>query len=403
MAQNKSTPAAAATRPKVKPELDTTALRAAMARRVARRTTASGRIVLPATPGLIDQHVATIDQIFRAIGRVFSPEELGHARQILQGKMDEAWKISRGCNLVVTYETDPSPAVSLSYKIALTTITREAQYEEWIATREPPLFGTHPDARVMDVARTLGDPAQAPILDVGAGTGRNSLPLARLGHPVDAIEITAGFADELRREASQERVPLRVLQIDATAPDTRLERKYKLVFLSEVVSDMRSPEDLRRTFALASGALVPGGFLLFNAFVAAQGYSFDRAARDFSQTVWSSAFSKNDFEQAAAGLGFSLEADDRVFDYEKEHLPPEAWPPKGWYPEWVNGQDIFDLPAGRCPIDMRWRLYRRALNPGDTSPGRVARGSCTLAGLAALRDQTHEDHRRPLFARSGRL
>ena len=54
----------------------------------------------------------------------------------------------------------------------------EAAYEDWISTREPPLFGTEPDARVWALASEAADPSTHPILDIGAGTGRNALALA---------------------------------------------------------------------------------------------------------------------------------------------------------------------------------------------------------------------------------
>jgi predicted RNA methylase len=46
---------------------------------------------------------------------------------------------------------------------------------------------THPDAKVMAVAAQLGDAKMVKILDVGAGTGRNTFALAERGHPVEPI------------------------------------------------------------------------------------------------------------------------------------------------------------------------------------------------------------------------
>jgi hypothetical protein len=62
---------------------------------------------------------------------------------------------------------------------------------------------------------------------------------------------------------------------------------------------------------------------------------------------------------AAAGLPLELTADDSVYEYESEHLPPGAWPPTPWYGEWVAGQDVFDLERTQCPNEMRWLLYRK--------------------------------------------
>jgi 16S rRNA A1518/A1519 N6-dimethyltransferase RsmA/KsgA/DIM1 with predicted DNA glycosylase/AP lyase activity len=40
------------------------------------------------------------------------------------------------------------------------------------------------------------------MLDIGGGTGRNTLALARRGHPVDVVEMTPKFADTIRGRRS---------------------------------------------------------------------------------------------------------------------------------------------------------------------------------------------------------
>lgn len=60
-------------------------------------------------------------------------------------------------------------------------------------------------ARVVALAGDRGS-----VLDVGAGTGRSSLPLARLGHPVTAVERNDGMLAGLRELAAG--VPIEVVQ-----------------------------------------------------------------------------------------------------------------------------------------------------------------------------------------------
>jgi tRNA1(Val) A37 N6-methylase TrmN6 len=43
------------------------------------------------------------------------------------------------------------------------------------------------------------------VLDIGGGTGRNALALARRGHPVDVVESTSKFADMIRADANVKR------------------------------------------------------------------------------------------------------------------------------------------------------------------------------------------------------
>jgi hypothetical protein len=98
---------------------------------------------------------------------------------------------------------------------------------------------------------------------------------------------------------------------------------------------------------------------VFNAFIARQGYTPDAAARELGQQMYTSIFTPHEISSAAAGLPLDLVADDSVYDYEKTHLPDGAWPPTSWYPEWVSGQDVFDVAREECPIEMRWLVYRK--------------------------------------------
>ncbi len=182
----------------------------------------------------------------------------------------------------------------LNYHVKSRWWTVEGAYENWIATREPPLFGSEPDARVWALSAEAADPPSFPILDLGAGTGRNSLALARRGHPVDVVEMTASFAESIRAAAQSESLPVRVLQRDIFATTDDLRSDYRLIFLlSEVVSDFRSADQLRGIFDLASRCLAPDGRLVFNAFVAHRDYTPpDDAALQLGQLCYTTIFTQ---------------------------------------------------------------------------------------------------------------
>jgi hypothetical protein len=166
-----------------------TLLREAMARRLYRRSAVSGQIALPAVPGMIDEYVTMCDNIFAAVGRGFTAEQLADAKTVLEGQLAEAYAVSPRSNIVITFNA--TVGTVLNYHIKPEWWTVEGAYENWIATREPPLFGTEPDARVWALANEAADPTTHPVLDIGAGTGRNALALARRGHPVDVVVINA--------------------------------------------------------------------------------------------------------------------------------------------------------------------------------------------------------------------
>jgi hypothetical protein len=169
--------------------------------------------------------------------------------------------------------------------------------------------------------------------------------------------MTADFADAIRADAERERLGVRVLTGDIFATTDALRDDYRLILLSEVVSDFRTTQELRSVFELAAARLAPGGRLVFNAFLARDGYEPDSAARELGQQVYTSVFTRDEMAAAAAGLPVDLVADDSVYEYEKANLPDGAWPPTGWYANWVSGQDLFDLDRERSPIEMRWLVY----------------------------------------------
>ncbi|WP_167108726.1 bifunctional 2-polyprenyl-6-hydroxyphenol methylase/3-demethylubiquinol 3-O-methyltransferase UbiG [Mycobacterium sp. DL592] len=328
-----------------------------MARRLHRRSIVTGEITLPAVPGLIDEYVSMCAKIFGAVGRPFSDEQLAHLRAVLENQLAEAYGASPRSNIVITYNAPVGTL--LNYHVNSQWFTVEGAYENWTANRQPPLFGSEPDARVVALAAEALDPGAHPVLDIGAGTGRNALALARRGHPVDAVEMTISFADNIRADAARESLNINVIQRDIFTTLDDLRRDYKLILLSEVVSDFRSTRQLRGVFELAAHCLAPGGRLVFNSFVAHREYTPDDAAIQMGQQCYSTIFTQQDMAEALSGFPLVLVSDVPVFEYEQANLPDGAWPPTGWYPEWVSGQDVFDVPRGDRPIEMRWLVYEK--------------------------------------------
>ncbi len=308
---------------------------------------------------MIDEYVTMCDTIFAVVGRRFSVEELADLRVALVGQLSEAYSASPRSTIAISF--DAAQSAGLNYNVKSQWWTVESAYENWISTREPPLFGSEPDACVWDLAKKAADPTTHRVLDIGAGTGRNALALARRGHPVDAVELAPKFAEMIRCDAERESLDVRVIQRDVFSTTDDLRQDYQLILLSEVVSDFRTTQQLRGLFELAAHCLAPGGRLVFNAFLARQDYTPDQAARELGQQMYTSIFTRQEMSAAAAQLPLQLVADDSVYDYEKTHLPAGAWPPTGWYADWVSGLDVFEVDREISPIEMRWLVYQRRL------------------------------------------
>jgi SAM-dependent methyltransferase len=348
---------------KPEPELNAIALRKAVVRRLPRRLAGTGELRLPAMPSLVDEYVQRLQAIFTALGRKFDDDELAKLHRILEGKLQAAFKESPYARVLVTYETNPPPKVSLTYKMSVKISTIADEYAEWVANRAAPLFGAHADAKVMALAHELGPPAEVPVLDVGAGTGRNTLALARAGFPTDAIELAPALAAILREDVAKEGLADRVRVFEGDALDPTLGvplGHYRLVVLAEVIaSHARSVSQVGEMLRRMTELLAPGGVLLFSAFITRSGYTPSPEVREAGEIFWSCLFSRADLAIATPSLDLKPLSDESVYDFEHEHLPPEAWPPTGWFAEWVHGLDVIDVPEGRAPFELRWLAFRR--------------------------------------------
>ncbi len=324
--------------------------------RVALRTRAKAELVFPAAPSLAGHFSEVLADQFAALGRPFSQHEIEHLRGLLEGKLREALEASCASTVLVQYHTAEDGSMRIDYGIAASTSSIAEQYEHWVATREPPLFGALPDARVMAAAQAL--PAGARVLDIGAGTGRNSLPLARLGLHVDAIEPSPALAEVLVAGAAAEGVAVRVAQADIAAPAPVEAGVFDLVVASQVTSHFRGPADLRALLRACAVALKPGGKALITAFVTRAGYRPDRVARELGQVFWTTFFTAEELEKALAGLPLSRAEDTDALAYERAHQPAESWPPTGWYESWARGEDLFGLQASPS-VTLRWLAFDR--------------------------------------------
>ena len=342
-------------------ETNATLLKQSMLRRLPRRVTARGEIMIAAVPSLLDHYQQMLLTIFASLGRVFNDAEKAHMRTVLETWLNKGWEQSPYTRLVVHYETDKPPKTTLSYNVVLNVVTIADEYEHWTKTRTPPLFGAHPDAKVMDLALAQGNPADNPVLDIGAGTGRNTLPLARAGFPTDAVELTPALAQLLREDAEKSQLAVRVFEGDATDRSLGVPHgHYQLIVIAEVIaSHFRGVPHLRQLLEVMVESLRPGGLLLFSGFLPLDGYKPDAMARELGEVFWCTVFTRADFEQAMAGLGLERIDDESVIDYERARLAPEAWPPTGWFEQGSTGGDLFDLPPGRAPVELRWLTYRK--------------------------------------------
>jgi SAM-dependent methyltransferase len=341
-------------------ELQGEVLRASALRRLRRRQAGKGVLTFPAAPSLCAYYRDKLLSAFDVLGRPASKQEADELDAMLGRLMEEAWKASPHSRIIARYETDANPDAGINYRFETVVVSVGDEYDKWVEARPQPFFGAHANAKVLHVARSLGAPATVAILDVGAAEGRNALPLAREGFAIDAVELAPEFAKLLHEKLVKENLGGRVFVGDVLNPQLQIPRgHYDLVFIAGViVAHFRSPAHLRELLERACECLRPGGLLLFNIFLTLDGFEPDAGIRELAEVFWTVMFTPTELTEVVGGLPLELVEDVSFVAYEREHAP-ESWPPTDYFEAYCAAQDLFDLPAGRAPLEMRWRTYRK--------------------------------------------
>lgn len=343
---------------------DPITLRESMTRRLHRRSIAAGNITVPAVPAMIDDYIAMCNNIFASVGAQQTADESAQLRVMLETELARAYDASQRSNIVFSFHAPFG--IGMNYRVKAEWRTVAGDYDTWVGAREGALFGAESDARVSALAAQAPDPRLCRVLDIGAGTGRNALALARRGHPVDAVEMTPKFAEIIRSEAERESLEVHVIESDAFDTMDGVRSDYQLIVASEVVPEFRTTQELRGVLELAADCLDTGGHLVFNMFVPRPGYLPDNAAVELGQQCNTMIYTRDELTAAAADLALELVGDDAAIEYERTHLPQEAWPPTAWFVGWATGLDLFDVEPENSPIELRWFVFEKTTQDFDS-------------------------------------
>ena len=106
--------------------------------------------------------------------------------------------------------------------------------------------------------RELADAEGSPILDVGAGTGRVTLDLARRGHELVALDLSAELLGALQERGEG----LAITTVAADARDFAIERRFPLILVPMQTLQLLGGAGGRARFLTCVRAhLAPGGLL----------------------------------------------------------------------------------------------------------------------------------------------
>lgn len=331
-------------------------------RKVKERSSARGELIFPCLPAMFDQYMQKLEGLLQVLDQTITPSEMAQLREMMHHHLSEGFQASPYSWLMIKYGSDePEKGLLGQFQINMQAIVPppEKKYDLWPETRKDPLFGAHPDAKLIDVVTQIKNPSEAPVLDIGAGTGRNSLPLARRGHSVDALELNPSFANQLSQLATHEGLPIMVTQADVLHQRLQLRSNfYQLAIASQLITDFKSVEQVRTLFTKVANGLQSGGYFLFNLFLTEDDYQPSQLMRELAVVHWSFLMTRLELQTALADLPLTIISDESAMAYEQTHLPESAWPPTAWYLNWASGQDV--CPAdGLSIMELRWILCQR--------------------------------------------
>ena len=113
----------------------------------------------------------------------------------------------------------------------------------------------------------LAEEAEGPIVELGVGTGRVAIPVAReTGRPILGIDSSPAMLNLARRAAADASVQIRLREGDMR--ELSLEEPAALIYCPfRSLLHLPAWEDRRRLFERVAASLQPGGRFAWNAFV----------------------------------------------------------------------------------------------------------------------------------------
>jgi len=216
----------------------------------------------------------------------------------------------------------------------------------------------------MTLAASLGEAAEVSVLDIGAGIGRNSLPLAKRGHPVAAVVTNSEAAKQLQEMADSRHLSVRLFAGDFL-DHPGVTGDYRLAIAPEVLPHLRSPQAMTHFFAQSRRVLAPSGRLLVGAFLAQPGYSPKTEVRELAQACGCNFLTPSELQNILERVGWRLQSQESVVAYESCHLPAAAWPPSDRFLTWATGQELFPGLV-TPPVAFYWLCCVQEDNPLKT-------------------------------------
>lgn len=318
---------------------------------------ASGAFKLPCLPTMAEQYLKLARGLLKVLGQQPTAAQIQSLETQLTQKLIEGFDRSPRTYLSLSYEL-VNPERGLAGGIGLSLTLEDAPNTlAALSAATSSRFGRYPDAKAMAVAAELGNASTVPVLDIGAGIGRNSLPLAKRGHAVDAIVSNPQAGKQLQEVAQSRGLAVKLLP-SQFLDDESVSGSYALALAPEILPHLRSLDAIGQFFRQISRVLLPGGVLVVGAFVTKGHYRPDAKTQELAQALGCSIVERSQLKALIDALPFTWISDESVVAYESRHLPSEAWVPSENFLAWANGRELFPTLIDP-PVELRWLRFQR--------------------------------------------
>jgi ubiquinone/menaquinone biosynthesis C-methylase UbiE len=138
----------------------------------------------------------------------------------------------------------------------------ETLFANYAKTYDKECFTQGAQGEVDFVERELGGDRNKRILDIGCGTGRHAIELAKRGYHVVGFDLSEGQLRRAREKAVEAGVEVEFQRRDATQPHFTQEFDAALMFCEGAFPLMETDQKNYAILQHASAALKPGGKLM---------------------------------------------------------------------------------------------------------------------------------------------
>jgi SAM-dependent methyltransferase len=131
-----------------------------------------------------------------------------------------------------------------------------------------------------------------PVLELGCGTGRITIPLAQHGIAITGLDVVPGMLEQARHKAGN--LPITWIEADARA--FRLPTRFNLIFASGCFQHFLERPDQEAVLRQVRDHLTPGGLFVFNVF-----FPHADSLEDADEQVWFTFTNANGQEVTVSG------------------------------------------------------------------------------------------------------